>query len=108
MKALAVGGMADHAHLLISLPATMSIARGIQLIKGGSSRWIHKTFSKKHAMFAWQEGYGAFSISISRVQATIDYINNQGAHHRHKNYQQEYRAFLDEHGIAYDERDVWG
>lgn len=64
MTALAVGGVVDHVHILLALPATVSISKAIQLIKGGSSKWIHETFPQ-HRGFAWQEGYGAFSIGIS-------------------------------------------
>jgi len=62
MRALAIGGTADHLHTLLSLPATMNIAKAVQLIKGGSSKWVHDNFHE-HRKFAWQEGYGAFSVS---------------------------------------------
>lgn len=55
MKALAIGGTHDHIHVLLSLPATMSFAKAVQLIKGGSSKWVHDTFAI-HRTFAWQEG----------------------------------------------------
>lgn len=67
MKALAVGGAVDHVHMLISLPATLSVAKAIQLLKGNSSKWIHDTFPKLQ-IFAWQEGYGAFSIGVSGLK----------------------------------------
>ena len=73
MKALVVGGVEDHAHLLLSLPSTMAISKAIQLIKGGSSKWIHDEFPT-HKDFAWQEGYGAFSIGVSQRYPTIVYI----------------------------------
>src|SRR5216684_3020165 len=76
MKALAVGGTADHIHTLLSLPATMSVAKAVQLIKGGSSKWVHDTFSQ-HRKFAWQEGYGAFSVSSSQMDKTVAYIQRQ-------------------------------
>jgi putative transposase len=63
MKALAIGGVADHVHMLISLPGTLSVSKPLQLLKGNSSKWIHDTFPKLHS-FEWQEGYGAFSIGI--------------------------------------------
>ena len=66
MKALAIGGIDDHVHILLSIPCTLAIAKAIQLIKGGSSKWVHETFPK-HRTFAWQEGYGAFSIGISQI-----------------------------------------
>ena len=64
IKLLAVGGMPDHVHLLISMPSTISIAKAMQLLKGSSSKWIHETFPEHH-LFEWQRGYGAFSIGIS-------------------------------------------
>src|SRR3981189_1718181 len=73
MKALAIGGTTDHVHTLLSLPGMMSFAKAVQLIKGGSSKWVHEAFSKN---FEWQEGYGAFSVSASQVPKTIAYINN--------------------------------
>jgi putative transposase len=70
MKALAVGGNADHVHVLLSISATLSVAKAIQLLKGNSSKWIHETFPKMR-YFAWQEGYSAFSVGISGVEATV-------------------------------------
>lgn len=107
MKALAIGGIEDHAHILLSLPSTISIAKAIQLIKGGSSKWVSDTFSSLRD-FEWQEGYGAFSISISHVDDTIAYIENQKEHHRKQTFEEEYIAILKKHGIEYDERYLWG
>jgi hypothetical protein len=76
MKALAIGGVEDHVHLFLSLPSTLSIAKAIQLIKGGSSKWVAETFPS-HRDFEWQEGYGAFSVSISHIQNTVAYNNDQ-------------------------------
>ena len=70
MKALAIGGANDHVHILLSLPATLSVAKAMQFLKGNSSKWIRETFPKMHS-FAWQEGYGAFSVGISGVEPTI-------------------------------------
>jgi REP element-mobilizing transposase RayT len=107
MKAIAIGGVADHVHLLLSLPATMSVAKAMQLVKGGSSKFVHETFTEQRA-FAWQEGYGAFSVSISHVEETVAYIQRQEEHHRTKTFEEEYRSFLQKHGIEYEERHVWG
>ena len=101
MKALAIGGTADHIHALLSLPSMMSFAKAVQLIKGGSSKWIHETFPK-YKKFEWQEGYGAFSVSASQSRKTVAYIQNQKEHHRRKTFQEEFRALLDKHGIAYE------
>ena len=103
MTALEVGGIEDHAHVLLSLPATMPIAKAIQLLKGGSSKWVHDTFPE-HRALAWQEGYGAFSIGITQVENTRRYIANQREHHRRTTYQEEFKAFLKKHGIEYDPR----
>jgi putative transposase len=107
MKPLAIGGIEDHAHSFLSLPSTLSIAKAIQLVKGASSTWVHQTFTQ-YQDFEWQAGYGAFSVSISHVKDTIDYINNQKEHHRKMTFQEEYLAMLKKHGIEYDERYVWG
>ncbi len=107
MKALAVGGVEDHVHLLLSLPSTMAVAKAMQLIKGGSSKWVHDEFPERRD-FAWQEGYGAFSVGVSQVDDTTRYIANQAEHHRAKSFQEEFLAFLARHGIEYDPRYVWG
>ncbi|HJU55995.1 MAG TPA: IS200/IS605 family transposase [Pyrinomonadaceae bacterium] len=107
MKVLAIGGIEDHVHLLLSLPATTPIAKAIQVIKGGSSKWIHQQFPD-HRHFAWQEGYGAFSVGISQIEATVHYIQTQKEHHLKKTFKEEFLSFLKKHGIAYDERYVLG
>jgi REP element-mobilizing transposase RayT len=106
IKLLAAGGVDDHVHLLVSMPATISIAKAMQLIKGGSSKWIHETFPE-HRFFGWQEGYGAFSIGISDIERTVNYINNQAEHHGKMDFKTEFRAFLKKHGIEYDERYIF-
>jgi len=102
MKALAIGGVNDHIHILVSLPATISIAKAIQLLKGNSSKWIHETFPKLRA-FEWQEGYGAFSIGISGVDETKAYIQNQKGHHSRRSFREELAAMLRKHGFEYEE-----
>ncbi len=96
MKALAIGGAADHVHILLSLPATLSVAKAMQLLKGNSSKWIRETFPKMRS-FAWQEGYGAFSVGISGLDATLTYINNQTEHHRKRSFREEFIAMLQKH-----------
>jgi putative transposase len=106
-KALQIGGIEDHVHLLLSLPSTLPISKALQLVKGGSSKWIHDTFPQ-HQDFEWQEGYGAFSVGISQAEDTTKYIANQREHHRTKTYQEEFLAILERHGIEYDPRYIWG
>ena len=105
MKALAIGGTIDHLHALLSLPGMMSFAKAVQLIKGGSSKWVHETFPECRK-FKWQEGYGAFSVSASQVPKAIAYINNQKEHHRKKTFHEEFMELLKKHDIEYDSRYV--
>ena len=102
MKALAIGGAADHVHIVLSLPATLSVAKMVQLLKGNSSKWIHETFSEMRS-FKWQEGYGAFSIGVSAIDATRTYIQNQAEHHRRRTFREEFETMLRKHGFDFDE-----
>lgn len=101
MKALAIGGVEDHCHLLISLPTNLDVAHAIQLIKAGSSKWMHEEVGRKR--FAWQENYGAFTIGVSQVIATVKYINTQKEHHKKRGFDAELRMILRKHGIALQE-----
>jgi putative transposase len=78
------------------------VSKALQLLKGNSSTWIHDTFPKLHS-FEWQEGYGALSIGISAVQATVRYICDQAEHHRKRSFREELVAMLRRHGLDYDE-----
>jgi putative transposase len=102
MKALAIGGVVDHAHLLLSLPTTLSISKAMQLLKGNSSKWLRETFPElRQHDFAWQEGFGSFSIGVSGVDDTIHYIQTQEEHHRKKSFGEELEMFLKKHGCDY-------
>jgi len=90
MKALAVGGMDDHAHGLLSLPPTITVGKAMQLVKAGSSKWMHE---KMGTRFEWQVGYGAFTVGISQMPATVRYILNQEEHHPKKTYDEEWKMF---------------
>jgi putative transposase len=102
MKALKVGGVADHVHVLLSIPSTVTIAKAVQLIKGNSSKWIHETYPDM-ADFEWQEGYEAFSISVSGLSDTLAYIDNQAEHHATRTFKDELKALLNKHGIDYED-----
>ncbi len=102
MKALAIGGVADHVHILLSLPATLSVSKAIQLVKGNSSKWIHETFPLLRK-FAWQEGYGAFTIGVSGIEETCAYIRDQEEHHRTKTYRDEVIVFLQRHRLPFND-----
>ncbi|MCX6979314.1 MAG: IS200/IS605 family transposase [Verrucomicrobia bacterium] len=100
MKALAIGGVADHVHVLVSLPATLAVSKAMQLLKGNSSKWLRETFPElRRDGFAWQEGFGAFSIGVSGVKDTVEYIRTQEAHHRQRSFREEVEAFLKKHGF---------
>lgn len=98
IKTLAIGGAADHVRVLLSLPARLSIAKATQLLKGNSSKWIHETFPRM-GYFAWQEGYGAFKVSISGVEATVAYIRNRAAHHGTRSSREEFVMMLRRHAL---------
>jgi len=101
----AVGGTADHVHLLAGLRASRSLADFVQDIKQTSSRWVHENVGVKN--FAWQPGYGAFTVSVSHREAVRTYIAKQIEHHRTKTFQKEYVAFLQKHLVHYDEKYLW-
>ena len=100
-----IGGTADHVHGLIGLPADVTVASALRDMKANSSRWIHQKFPNMSA-FAWQEGYGAFAVSRSNLDAVAEYIRKQKAHHRTMTFQEEFVALLKRHGIDYDERHI--
>lgn len=106
MIALQIGGVEDHIHALITAPPTIAPSQIAQLLKGQSSKWIHEEF-KSLRSFAWQDGYGAFTVSKSQIPGVIKYIQNQREHHRTKTFQEEYLEFLEKNGIDYDERYLW-
>ena len=104
-KAVAIGGTQNHVHILLSLPATMPLAKALQLLKGGSSKWLNESGDGR---FAWQEGYGAFTVGISQLTHTIAYINTQAEHHRKRSFEEEFLVFLKKHRIEYDPEYVLG
>ena len=105
-EVLHVGGVADHVHILTTLPRTVSQAELIEQIKKTSSKWI-KAVDSRYRGFFWQRGYGAFSVSPSQVDGVLEYITGQQEHHRTRTFQEEYRELLRKHGIDFDERYVW-
>ena len=92
-KAYAVGGTKDHVHIFLGLPATMNLAEIVQKIKANSSRWMHEDAGVK--LFSWQEGYAAFSVSMSHSDATIAYIDQQTEHHKKRDFSGEMEALLE-------------
>jgi putative transposase len=102
---LEVGGIADHVHLLIGLKATHCLADVLRDLKSDSSKWIHSELRLPH--FAWQEGYGAFTVSRSHLDSVREYVRGQKEHHLRHSFQDEYRAFLEKHEIEFDARYLW-
>ena len=105
-RLLTAGGIADHVHLLVSLGRPITIADLVKQVKAASSRWVDDTFAERRE-FAWQAGYGAFSVSPSQLKVVTRYIANQEEHRRTRSFQDEYRELLTNHGIEWDERYVW-
>jgi len=98
IASLAVGGTANHLHLLIGLPATMALADAVGKLKANSSRWMGE-----HGIeFEWQKGYGAFSVSPSMVGTVKSYIRNQAEHHKKRNFEEEFLVLLRKSGIVFD------
>ena len=105
-KLLEAGGTSDHIHLYASLPSTVSLAEMVNVIKSNSSRWIHEEVPRRGG-FAWQEGYGAFSVSKSSEPDVRRYIQRQKEHHRRRDFKTEFMELLDRHEIEYDKRFIW-
>jgi putative transposase len=103
---LIVGGVEDHLHILCRFSKNLSVAQFFRELKRESSKWI-KAKGRELASFYWQNGYGAFSISPSHVEALKEYIANQEEHHRQETFQEEFRRLLKKYGVEYDERYVW-
>jgi putative transposase len=100
----AIGGTNDHIHLLIRVPAAMSVAKAIRTIKSNSSKWMNDQGRR----FEWQEGYAAFSVSASLVARVARYIHTQEAHHKRMTFDAEFVAILKKHGVKFDPNFVFG
>ena len=105
-KAVAIDGTDDHVHLLLLMLPALSISETLRVLKTNSSRWVNGERGRKKA-FAWQAGYGAFSVSYSNAPTVARYIHAQEEHHRRVSFQEEFVAFLKRNGIAYDEQYIW-
>jgi REP element-mobilizing transposase RayT len=103
---LLINGVADHVHILAKLKQDRAVADVVRAIKAHSSAWMHRQDANL-APFAWQTGYGAFTVSYSQVEVVRAYIRNQEQHHRRQTFQQEFRAFLRRHGIEFTEEELW-
>lgn len=104
MIAIAAGGTQNHVHVLFHLPPKLSLAKAVQLLKGNSSKWM----GEQGIDFAWQQGYGAFSVSSSNLDQVARYIRNQDTHHRKFSFEEEFRALLKKHEVDYDPQHIFG
>ena len=101
---VAAGGIANHVHILVALPSDMSTAKAVQVLKSNSSRWI-----REHGIaFAWQEGYGAFSVSSSNKSAVVNYIEHQAEHHRARSNEAEFEAMIRKSGMRFEGEEAFG
>jgi REP element-mobilizing transposase RayT len=107
ITAIQIGGIENHIHALVLAPPILAPSQMAQYLKGDSSKWIHEEFPDLRG-FAWQEGYGAFTVSKANVEGAVRYIQNQREHHQTRTFQEEYLEFLQRQGIDYDERYLWG
>jgi putative transposase len=103
--ALIINGASDHVHLLVRIRPAQSAAEIARLVKANSSKWVREKWSSD---FAWQTGYGVFSVSESNVAAVTKYIATQEEHHKKHSFQEEFLAFLKKNHVEYDERYIWG
>ena len=100
------GGIEDHVHIMAGFPATVTVSDMLQFIKSNSSGWVNDTIKPKEK-FAWQPGYGAFTVSHSQKPVVQKYIQTQEQHHRTKSFENEYLKMLVAHGIQYDPKYVF-
>jgi putative transposase len=101
------GGTKDHVHIAATLPRTLSQAQMLESIKKKSSKWLHGLGDPMLRKFKWQAGYASFSVSPSKLNALLEYIENQEEHHRQVTFQEEYRQLLRRHNVPFDERWMW-
>ena len=101
-----INSVEDHVHLLFELGRTVAVSKVVEDVKKSSSKWI-KTQPGGAGNFSWQNGYGAFSLSYSNIEAVRGYVARQREHHRRRTFQDELRTLLEKHGVEYDERYIW-
>ena len=106
-QAIKIGGAEDHVHSLLLLPPAIPLAKAVQILKSCSSKWLNETRAAGKD-FAWQEGYGAFSVSASQTEDVIRYIEGQAAHHAKQSYEDEFIEFLKRYGVEFDLAHVLG
>jgi REP-associated tyrosine transposase len=101
---MAIGGVKDHVHLLLALPASCSLSECVMKLKASSSKWL----GSQKQWTGWQEGFGAFSVSASHVAGVAEYIRGQAAHHQRHTFEEEFLSLLKRYGVQYDPKHVLG
>jgi len=104
IEVLAIGGGEDHVHLLLCLPPKLAVATIVRALKANSSKWMNENGH----FFAWQQGYGAFSVSASNVNEVAEYVRSQAEHHARRDFREEFFALLRKHGIEFTPEHVFG
>ena len=104
--ARAIGGTRDHVHILADLKTDVSVAGVVRSVKSISSGWVRRSVPRQRS-FAWQEGYGAFSVSASAIPAVKEYVEGQEVRHRGRSFEDEFKALLRKHDVRFDERYLW-
>lgn len=102
---LAIGGVADHVHLLMRYQPRIGVSDPVRTIKSNATGWVHET--RPLETFQWQIGYAEFSVSESNREQVVAYIQQQESHHRVKTFQEELVELLQRHGVSYDPRYLW-
>lgn len=103
---LLIGGMPDHIHACVEIPSGTALSDVLRTVKVSSTKWIRENFPLA-SEFAWQEGYGAFSVSVSSKEAVLRYISNQEEQHKKYDFREEFLLLLRNHGVSYDEKYLW-
>lgn len=103
---IAINSMPDHLHIFFGFRPNQSLSDLMRIVKGESSEWINKE-KFTQSTFRWQEGYGAFSYSRSQIKAVAEYVENQETHHRKRTFLEEYKLFLDQFEVEYDEQYIF-
>jgi REP element-mobilizing transposase RayT len=102
----ALGGVADHCHLVFDLSRTVALAEFANKVKSGSTKWVRRERGRRN--FGWQRGYGAFSVSQQNLERAVRYVESQEPHHQKRSFQEELEAFMEQHGMAADSEFIEG
>jgi REP element-mobilizing transposase RayT len=101
---LRIGGVADHLHLVVRLRPDIALSDMVRMVKANASKWVNEQGLEGGGRFAWQSGYGAFTVSQSQLSTLVEYVEHQEEHHRERSFQDEFVAILKKQGVDFDER----